>query len=83
MTLIVKNANVETLRVIESLKGLNKDLVITTNDSECPICKAHNYTPKMTKEMREALKESEDIAKNPHKYPSYKNAKELLANCLK
>ncbi|MGX3010052.1 hypothetical protein ACWIUD_00610 [Helicobacter sp. 23-1044] len=49
MTLIVENANVETLRVIESLKGLNKDLVITKNDSECPICKAHNYTPKMTK----------------------------------
>lgn len=83
MTLIVENANAETLQVIESLRGFNKDLVITKNDNECPICKAHNYTPKMTKEMREALKESDDIAKNPYKYPSYKNAKELLADCLK
>ena len=77
MTLIVENANIETLRVIESLRGLNKDLVITKNDNECPICKAHNYTPKMTKKMREALKESEDIAKNPHKYPSYTSIEAL------
>lgn len=28
MTLIIENANVETLRVIESLKGLNKKLKV-------------------------------------------------------
>lgn len=77
MTLIIENANAETLRVIESLKGLNRDLIITQESDECPICKAHDYTPKMTKAMRKALKESEDIAKNPHKYPSYKSIEAL------
>lgn len=76
MTLIVENANAEILQVIESLKGLNKKLKIT-KESECPICKAHNYTPKMTKAMKKALKESEDIAKNPHKYPSYTSIEAL------
>ena len=81
MTLIIENANAETLRVIESLKGLNRDLIITQESDkqsdECPICKAHDYTPKMTKAMKKALKESEDIAKNPHKYPSYKSIEAL------
>lgn len=77
MTLIIQNANAETLRVIESLKGLNKDLVITKESDECPICKAHDYTPKMSDEMKEALKESEEIAKNPQLYPSYTSIETL------
>ena len=86
MTITLENVNAETLRVIESLKGLNKDLIITAkkdnkqsdkNNKECPICKAHDYTPKMTKAMKKALKQSEDIAKNPHKYPSYTSIEAL------
>ena len=81
MTLIIENANAETLRVIESLKGFNRDLIITQegdkHSDECQICKAHDYTPKMTKAMKKALKESEDIAKNPHKYPSYTSIEAL------
>ena len=77
MTLIIQNANAETLRVIESLKGLNKDLVITKESDECPICKAHDYTPKMSDEMKEALKESEEISKNPQLYPSYTSIETL------
>ena len=50
MTLIIENANAETLRVIESLKGFNRNLIITQegnkNSDECQICKAHDYTPK-------------------------------------
>lgn len=81
MTLIIENANAETLRVIESLKGLNKDLVITQENDECPICKAHDYMPKMSDEMKEALKQSEEITKNPHLYPSY-NSIEALREAL-
>lgn len=81
MTLIIENANAETLRVIESLKGFNRDLIITqdgdTKNDECKICKSHNYTPKMTKAMKKAFKESENISKNPHKYPSYKSIEAL------
>ena len=77
MTITLENVDAETLRVIESLKGLNKDLVITQEVDECPICKAHDYTLKMSNEMKEALKESEEIAKNPQLYPSYKNIEAL------
>lgn len=77
MTITLENVDAETLRVIESLKGLNKDLVITKESDECPICKAHDYTPKMSDEMKEALKESEEIAKNPQLYPSYTSIEAL------
>lgn len=80
MTLIIENANDAILRVVESLKGLNSDLKITTKN-ECPICKAQDYTPKMSNEMKEALKESEEISKNPHLYPSYTSI-EALAEAL-
>ena len=76
MTLTIENADSQTLKVIESLQGLNKDLVITTQN-ECEICKAHDYTPKMTKAMKKALKESKDITKNPHKYKSYTSIEAL------
>lgn len=76
MTLIIENANDAILRVVESLKGLNSDLKITA-ENECPICKAHDYTPKMSDEMKEALKESEEISKNPHLYPSYTSIEAL------
>lgn len=77
MTITLENVDAETLRVIESLKGLNKDLVITQEGDECPICKAHDYTLKMSDEMKEALKESEEIAKNPQLYPSYTSIEAL------
>lgn len=64
MTLIIENANVETLRVIESLKGFNKKLKITqekhtSNEGECPICKTMDYkiTPKLEKMIKKSLKE--------------------------
>lgn len=77
MTITLENVDAETLRVIESLKGLNKDLVITQEGDECPICKAHDYKLKMSDEMKEALKESEEIAKNPQLYPSYTSIEAL------
>lgn len=38
MTLILENVDTNTLRVIESLQGLNKDLQIEVQD-ECPFVK--------------------------------------------
>lgn len=61
MTITLENVDVETLRVIESLKGLNKDLVITQEVDECPICKAHDYTlkPEVEREILESIAEME------------------------
>lgn len=61
MTITLENVDAETLRVIESLKGLNKDLVITQEGDECPICKAHDYTlkPEVEREILESIVEME------------------------
>ncbi|MGX3044738.1 hypothetical protein [Helicobacter sp. T3_23-1056] len=70
MTLIIENANVETLRVIESLKGFNKKL---------KVLKSPNI------ETLEAIIESEKIIKDIKKgkrkpYNSWKEAKKALLN---
>lgn len=61
MTITLENVDVEILRVIESLKGLNKDLVITQEVDECPICKAYDYTlkPEVGREILESIAEME------------------------
>ena len=85
MTLTIENVKPEFLpKFKEFAQSLNATITEKMDEieDECPICKAYNYTPN-SKEMREALKESEEIAKNPHLYPSFKNAKELLEDCLK
>ena len=67
MTIVLKNVDFETLQVLESLKGLKKDLEIE---------KIPNA------ETLEAMRECEEILANPHKYKSYRNAKELIEDCL-
>ena len=85
MTLTIENVKPEFLSAFKDLAKSSNAIITEQIDEtdECPICKAHGYTPSDSKEMREALKESEEIAKNPHLYPSFKNAKELLEDCLK
>lgn len=70
MTIMLENVNAETLRVIESLKGLNKKLKILK---------------KPNKETLEAIIESEkiinDIKKGKRKpYNSWKEAKKAMLN---
>ena len=78
MTLTIENVKPEFLpKFKEFAQSLNATITQQLED-ECPICKAHDYTPN-SEEMREALKESEEIAKNPHLYPSYKSVDELMA----
>nr|QGT50429.1 hypothetical protein Helico5904_1010 [uncultured Helicobacter sp.] len=72
MTLIVKNADSKVLGVLESLKALKPELEISKEkETKQPNIKLHT-----------AIEECEKILKNPHQYPSYKNAKELLKDCL-
>lgn len=67
MTIVLKNVDFETLQVLESLKGLKKDLEIE---------KIPNA------ETLEAMRECEEILANPSKYKSYRSAKELIEDCL-
>lgn len=67
MTVTLKNVDFETLQVLESLRGLKKDLEIEKIPNE---------------ETLEAMKECEEILANPHKYKGYRNAKELIEDCL-
>lgn len=73
MTIVLKNADSKILGVLESLKALKPELEIT-KEKECK---------KPSKRLHKAIEECEEILKNPKKYPSYKNAKELLEDCLK
>ena len=52
MTIMLKNVDFETLQVLESLKGLKKDLEIEKIPNE---------------ETLEAMRECEEILANPHK----------------
>ena len=52
MTITLKNVDFETLQVLESLKGLKKDLEIEKIPNE---------------ETLEAMRECEEILANPHK----------------
>lgn len=68
MTLIIENANVETLRVIESLKGLNKKLKVIKSPN---------------KDTLKAISEGEKILQNIKKgkrkpYNSWSKAKRAL-----
>lgn len=82
MTLILENVDTSILRVIESLQGLNKDLQIEVQD-ECPICKAHDYTPskKTAKKLKKSLKEIEKKRKKGT-LKSFDSIEELKAELL-
>ncbi len=81
MTLTIENVKPEFLSAFKDLAKSSNAIIIEQIDEtdECPICKAHGYTPSDSKEMREALKESKEISKNPHLYPSYASVDELMA----
>nr|WP_317403977.1 hypothetical protein [uncultured Helicobacter sp.] len=82
MTLILENVDTSILRVIESLQGLNKDLQIQVQD-ECPICKAHDYTPskKVAKKLKKSLKEIEK-KRSKGTLKSFDSIEELKAELL-
>ena len=68
MTLIVENANVETLRVIESLKGLNKKLKVIKSPNKGTL-----------KAISEGEKILQDIKEGKRKpYNSWSEAKRAL-----
>ena len=67
MTITLKNVDFETLQVLESLKGLKKDLEIEKIPNE---------------ETLEAMRECEEILANPHKYKSYRNVDEMFEDIL-
>lgn len=68
MTLIVENANVETLRVIESLKGLNKKLKVIKSPNK--------GTLKAISEGEKILQDIKDGKRKP--YNSWSEAKRVL-----
>lgn len=68
MTLIVENANVETLRVIESLKGLNKKLKVIKSPNK--------GTLKAISEGEKILQDIKDGKRKP--YNSWSEAKRAL-----
>ena len=67
MTIVLKNVDFETLQVLESLKGLKKDLEIE---------KIPNA------ETLEAMRECEEILANPSKYNGYRDVDELFEALL-
>ena len=67
MTITLKNVDFETLQVLESLRGLKKDLEIEKIPNE---------------ETLEAMKECEEILANPHKYKGYHNVDEMFEDIL-
>ena len=70
MTLIIQNANAETLRVIESLKGLNKKLkIIKTPNKD---------TLKAISESEQIIKDIKNGKRKPYK--SWSEAKKALLN---
>lgn len=76
MTIILKNVDSATLRAIESLQALNPKLTIKKESEK-------QKTKKPSKSLLKAIKEAEKIQTNPHLYSSYKNARELIEDCLK
>lgn len=65
---MLKNVDFETLQVIESLKGLKKDLEIEKIPND---------------ETIEAMRECEEILANPQKYKGYRNVDELFEELLR
>ncbi|WP_060661349.1 hypothetical protein [Helicobacter pullorum] len=68
MTITLRNVDFETLQVIESLKGLKKDLEIEKIPND---------------ETLEAMRECEEILANPQKYKGYRNVDELFEELLR
>ncbi|KPH52996.1 hypothetical protein HPU229254_01835 [Helicobacter pullorum] len=64
----LRNVDFETLQVIESLKGLKKDLEIEKIPND---------------ETLEAMRECEEILANPQKYKGYRNVDELFEELLR
>ncbi len=67
MTIMLKNVDFETLQVLESLKGLKKDLEIEKIPND---------------ETLEAMRECEEILANPEKYKGYRNVDEMFEDIL-
>ena len=67
MTIVLKNVDFETLQVLESLKGLKKDLEIEKIPNE---------------ETLESMRECEEILANPSKYKWYRDVDELFEALL-
>ncbi|WP_394908308.1 hypothetical protein [uncultured Helicobacter sp.] len=67
MTIMLKNVDFETLQVLESLKGLKKDLEIEKIPND---------------ETLEAMRECEEILANPEKYRGYRNVDEMFEDIL-
>ena len=67
MTVTLKNVDFETLQVLESLKGLKKDLEIEKIPND---------------ETLEAMRECEEILANPEKYKGYRNVDEMFEDIL-
>lgn len=70
MTLTLKNVDSATLRVIESLQAFNPKLTIEKESKK-------QEAKKPSKRLQKALKESEEMDKNPHLYPSFSTITEL------
>ncbi len=67
MTITLRNVDFETLQVLESLKGLKKDLEIEKIPND---------------ETLEAMRECEEILANPEKYKGYRNVDEMFEDIL-
>lgn len=84
MTTLI-NVNVDTKTKEEAtniLKGLGLNMSTAINMFLTQVVKREGIpfeivNPKPTKEMLQALKEVEDMIKNPDKYPSYDNRENL------
>lgn len=68
MTIILKNVDEKLLKVIESLSGIKNDLEIEKIPNN---------------KLNEAIKQSEDILKNPTKTKGYKDMDSLKKALLK
>lgn len=69
---------IKSFGVLEGLKAFNLKLNIQKSKD-----KAAKQGKKPSERLLKAMKESKEILKNPHLYPSYTDAKSLLKGCLK
>ena len=92
MTLIIENVKEEYIPAFrEFAKKMNANLAEVSAESstksadetdECPICKAHDYRFEPSDELLEAIREVEEMKKNPNDYKSYSSGKEVIEACL-
>ena len=84
------NINVDTKIKNEAtaiLKGLGLNMSTFINMALTQVVKRNGVpfevvNPKPSKELLEALKEADEIMKNPEKYPRYNNWEDLKASLL-